>query len=296
MRGEASVHSKIGDYYFKTNDYTSAINAYERSVSIYKTLNQESKLASAYLSIGKCYANLDNYQKAFEYFEKSVGHHLEINDKMGIAEFYVLLKQFDRAIELLHNILDDTKEKHLFKCLAYVLISISLFSLDKEKEAHMYIKDLIQYHSINKYAKVDWDFSDIIQIVDEMKSPQSILVKDLVSLIQNKTAYPIIRFDNINIEQEVYKNCAEVFHPFIGRKTIIKDDETLTKIIKNLIDKGNIEIDIDKSSIMGVERDNAIMILGFLYKKGRINFIEIAPNNLKIGLTDHGRKIKLTSE
>jgi hypothetical protein len=54
-------------------------------------------------------------------------------------------------------------------------------------------------------------------------------------------------------------------------------------------------INIDTSLIMGVERDNALMILGFLYKIGRINFIEISPNNLKIGLTEKGKRIKLSS-
>ena len=287
------MHSKIGNYYLEQEDYKSAIDNYEKSASIYKTLNEKSELINVYSTIGKCYTKLNDYQKASEYFEKAVGHNPDVSDKLNLAESYVVLKEFDRAIKLLNNVLDGVKEKHFFKCLAYVLMSISLFSMDKEKEAYEYIKNLIRYHSINKYTTVDWDFSDIIQIVDGMKPPKSILVKDLVSFIQNKTAYPVIRFDNINIEQEISKNYAEVFHPFIGRKTITKDDESLKSMMKYLIDEGNIEIDIDKSSIMGVERDNALMIFGFLYIKKCIDFIEIAPNNLKIRLTDHGKKIKL---
>lgn len=237
VRGEASVCSKIGNYYFKQKDYKSAIDNYDKSASIYKILNQESELMNVYLSISKCYAELDNYQKVFEYFEKSVGPNSDVSEKLNLAECYIISKEFDKAVNILKDIIGKIKEGHFFKCLAYVLMSISLFLMDKEKEAHVYIRDLIQYHSINKYTEAKWDFSDITTIFDE----------------------------------------------------------SLINIIKNLIEKGDVEIDIETSLIMGIERDNALMILGFLYKKGRINFIEIAPSKLKIRLTDSGKKIRLNS-
>jgi len=59
--------------------------------------------------------------------------------------------------------------------------------------------------------------------------------------------------------------------------------------VKNLR-KEDIEINIDESTVIGIERDTALMTLGFLHKKGFIDFNEIAPNTLKIGLTDRGRK------
>jgi len=295
VREEASVRSRIGNYYIEQKDYKSAIDNYERSVSIYKSLNAELKLSDVYINISKCYSNLNDDQKSFEYFEKSVGPNSDISYKLSLAECYIISNEFEKAVKILKNVLDETKENQFFKCLAYVLMSISLFLMGQEKDAYAYFKELIQYHSINKYVEVAWDFSNISTIFEELESLQRILIKDLISLIQNKTIYPIIRFDIINIEREEFDNYAEVFHPFIGSKTITKDDESLKRIMKNLIGKGYIEIDINESSIMGVERDNALMILGFLYKKGRIDFIEIAPNNLKIGLTNRGKKIKLTS-
>ena len=97
----------------------------------------------------------------------------------------------------------------------------------------------------------------------------------------------------MNIEREESKKDADIFHPYVGSKTITKDDDSLKSIMRSL-SIGDIEINTDESTIMGVERDNALMILGFLYKKGHINFIEIAPNNLKIGLTEKGKRIKLS--
>ncbi|MCK4459722.1 MAG: hypothetical protein KAU52_08375, partial [Methanosarcinales archaeon] len=61
------------------------------------------------------------------------------------------------------------------------------------------------------------------------------------------------------------------------------------KIIRDLI-KGNVEINIDESTVMGIERDTALMTLGFLHKRRFIDFNEIAPNILKIGLTERGRE------
>ncbi len=139
-------------------------------------------------------------------------------------------------------------------------------------------------------GELDWDFSDLAVAIENLDSSQSILIRDLISLTQNKTAYPTIRIDQVNIAREKAGNCAEVFHPFIGCKTIAKDDDSLEKIIKDL-SKEYIEINIDESTVMGIERDIALMALGFLHKKGFIDFNEIAPNILKIGLTDIGQRI-----
>ena len=136
------------------------------------------------------------------------------------------------------------------------------------------------------------------QLTTHTRATSSVFPKnegDAITLLKSETDNPIIRFEDFKIINEEAEKQAEVFHPFIGRKTITKDDETLKNIMKNLIN-GEIEINVDKFTIMGLERDCALMILGFLYKKGRINFIEIAPNNLKIRLTDHGKKIKLPIE
>ena len=112
--------------------------------------------------------------------------------------------------------------------------------------------------------------------------------------IQNKTKYPIIRFDNINIVKVEANNHAEIFHPFVGYKKIAKNESSLKKIMWNL-QQTNVEIDIDESTIMGVERNSALMILGYLYKVKFIDFKETTQNHLSIWLTDEGENIKLSN-
>jgi len=85
----------------------------------------------------------------------------------------------------------------------------------------------------------------------------------------------------INDEANSY---AEVFHPFIGLKTITKKD-TYFRVIMSKLMKEDIEIDTDMKEIMGIERNTALMILGYLYKKGHIEASELCTNTLKIELS-----------
>jgi len=288
LRGEALVYSRVGNYYEKQNDYKSAIDNYKKSISIYQPLNEKSKLGDVYSSIGTCYVKLKEYQKAKECFEKSLESNPDIS-KLSLAEVYINLSEFDDAIEISKGVLDNNDADYRSKCIAHIFILISLFSLGNEAESYTNIKELIRCHSMNKSTagELDWDFSDLTAAIENLDSSKSMLIGDLIPLVQNMTAYPTIRIDQVNIEREKAGNCAEVFHPFVGCKTITKDDDSLKKIMKDL-SIGDIEINIDESTVMGIERDTALMTLGFLYKKEFIDFKETAPNNLKIELTDIG--------
>ena len=107
-------------------------------------------------------------------------------------------------------------------------------SLDAESYAN--IEELIRCHSTNESTsdELGCDFADLAAALQNLDSSKRILIEDLISLMQNKTTYPTIRIDQVDIEREKSGNCAEVFHPFVGRTTIAKDDDSLEKIIKNL--------------------------------------------------------------
>jgi len=292
LRGEASVYLGIGNYYKIQEDCKSAIENYEKSISIYETLNEESKLGDLYSSTGTYYVKLKEYRRAKECFGRSLELNPKIGDKLSLAEVYINLSEFNDAIEISKGVLDNSDADYRSKCLAHIFILISLFSLGNEAESYTNIKELIRCHSMNKSTAsgLNWDFSDLTVAIENLDSSKCILVKDLISLIQNETKYPTIRIDQVNIEREKSDNCAEVFHPFVGRKTITKDGDSLKKIMKDL-STGDIEINIGESTVMGIERDTALMTLGFLYKKEFIDFKETAPNNLNIGLTDIGQRM-----
>jgi tetratricopeptide (TPR) repeat protein len=262
-----------------------------KNLEIYKQIGHLRGECEIYSLIGHYYKKQNDHKSAIENFEKSIEICSDSEYKINFAEYYILSKEFDKAMDLLKNILNNTNETPVFKCQACFLMSISLFSMDREEDAIAYINNTIQYHLTNKYVMAGFDFSDLIPIVNELKPLQCILIKDLISLIQNETTHPIIRFDNINIKRDEANNYAEVFHPFVGYKKITKNDESLEIIIRKL-KFGDIVIDIDKPTVMGVERNTALLTLGFLYKKGFIDFVENPQNNMRILLTDKGKEIE----
>jgi len=266
-----------------------------KNLEIYKQIGHLRGECEIYSLIGHYYKKQNDHKSAIENFKKSIGICSDSEYKINFAEYYILSKEFDKAMDLLQNILNNTNETPIFKCQACFLMSISLLSMDREEDAIAYINDTIQYHLINEYLMVNFDFSDLIPIVDELKPLQCILIKDLISLIQNETTHPIIRFDNIEIKRDEANNYAEVFHPFAGYKKITKNDESLEIIIRKL-KLGDIVIDIDKPTVIGVERNTALLTLGFLYKKGFIDFVENSQNNMRILLNDKGKEIDFTAK
>jgi len=312
IKKSIELHEKLGATYeiAHANIYYAKIYLYDtanegnldsvlqcllKNLEIYKQIGHLRGECEIYSLIGYYYKKQNDPKSAIENFEKSIGISYDSHYELNFAEYYIISKKFDKAMDLLKNILNNTNETPVFKCQACFLMSISLFSMDREEDAIAYINNTIQYHLINEYVMVNFDFSDLIPIVDELKPLQCILIKDLISLIHNETTHPIIRFDNIDIKRDEANNYAEVFHPFTGHKKITKNDESLEIILRKL-KLGDIVIDIDKPTVMGVERNTALLTLGFLYKKGFIDFVENSQNNMRILLTDKGKEIDFTAK
>ena len=265
-----------------------------RNLEIYKQIGHLRGECEIYSLIGYYYNKKNDDKSAIEYFKKAIKLSSDSEYKIDFAEYYITSKEFDQAIDLLKNVIDNKNETPFLKCQAYFLMSISLFSMERQEDSIACIGNIIQHHSINKYVMTNFDFSEITPIVDELNPIHCTLIKDLISLLYNKTTYPIIRLDNVDIKREISKNYAEVFHPFVGHIKIVKNDNSLKKM-GEILKKGDIVVDIDKSTVMGVERNNALLILGFLYKKEFIDYIEKSQNNLSIQLTDKGKKILFSS-
>ncbi|MDO9517226.1 MAG: hypothetical protein Q7J10_04155, partial [Methanosarcinaceae archaeon] len=82
---------------------------------------------------------------------------------------------------------------------------------------------------------------------------------------------------------------AEVFHPFTGSFTITKDDDDLVEIMQKI--RQGKEIDFDTPEIMGIPRDKALIILGFLSKKGFLDYKNLDKQKFDLKLTERGIKI-----
>ncbi|MCK4732485.1 MAG: hypothetical protein KAT65_08505, partial [Methanophagales archaeon] len=83
----------------------------------------------------------------------------------------------------------------------------------------------------------------------------------------------------------------EVFHPFTGSFTITKEDEKLKEIMQKL--RSSEKINFETPEIMGMKRDKALLIFGFLFRKGFLDCKNPDEQKFDLKLTERGLKIKI---
>lgn len=286
VRGTVEVLVNLGDIYTDEKDFKSAIINYQKAVTLYSSLNQKSEEAILNSKIGLSFSILKDWLNAKSYFEKNLNSdHFSIVDKVSLAEVYLITGSFNEAYEMLNK--PETEESSdNRRYLLPLFLSISSILLNKMDTAYNYLKKIGE----TNYQKftINWDFSDIEPVLDKTGESKQFFI-DTITLLKGETNHPIIRLKDIKTISEELGKQAEVFHPFIGSLAITKDDENLKGIMKQL-SKGE-EIDFDMPEIMGIERNKALLILGFLFKKGFLDCKNLDKQNHNLKLTDRGLKI-----
>ncbi len=294
VRGTAEVLMGISHIYHQESDFKSEIAVLQKAAILYFSLNQQSQENEINSKMGFCFTKLKDFHNAKLYFEKNLlSDHCIIEDKLSLAEVYLNIGDYNEAFNLSSKIIasggeeiSDDKRR-----LANLFLSISSVLLNKVDDAYRYLKKTVEVG--NQKFNLNWDFSDIEPILDKTEKSKQIFI-DTIALLKGNTNYPIIRFEDIKIVSEEIGIKADVFHPFTGLLTITKDDENLKKIMKNL--SLGAEIDLDTLEIMEIKRDEALLTLGFLFKKGFLDCKILDKQNFELKLTNRGLKILRLSE
>jgi len=289
VRGTAWVLTEIGDIHLKEEDFESAIANYQKAARIHSLLNQQSEEAALNTKIGLCYSELKDYPPAKSYFEKNLlSDHCDIGDKLSLVEVYLNIGDYNEAFDLSNKLITDTSEEISddTRYVALLFSSISLVLLNNVEDAYNYLKKIGEFNS-QKFS-INWDFSDIEPVLDKTGESKQFFI-DAVTLLKGDVTYPIIRLKDVKILSEVENRQAEVFHPFTGSITITKDDENLKEIMQKL-NIGEI-IDSDTPEIMGMKRDKALLILGFLFMKGFLDCKNPAEQMFDLKLSEKGLKV-----
>ena len=296
VRGTAGVLTKIADIYRVEEDFRSAVANYQRAATIYSSLNQQSEEAKRNAKIGFCYSELKDFTNAKSYFDNAKSYfeksllsgHCDIGDKLSLVEIYLNGGDYNEAFDLSNKLItDDSKEISDDKrYLALLFSSISSVLLNEEKEAYNCLKEIGEFKS-QKYS-INWDFSDIEPVLDKTGESKQFFI-DAITLLKGDVNYPIIRLEDIKIiSKEVWKQ-AEVFHPFTGSFTLTKDDENLKEIIQKL--SVGEKVDFDTLEIMRINRNKALLILGFLFRKGFLDCENLDKQKFDLELTERGLKV-----
>lgn len=287
VRGAGVVLTNLGNIYFDDEkDFKSALGNYQKAAAIYSSLNQQSDEAEINSKIGVCFSNLKDWPNAKSYFEKNLNtEYFSITDKLSLSEIYLISGGFRDADEILNkSVAGGISEynQHLISLFS----AISLILLNKVEDSYNYLKKIGEINC-QKFSE-QWNFLDIAPVLDKTGDSKQFFI-DAITLLKGETNYPIIRFKDVKIKSEEGGKQAEVFHPFTGSLTITKDDENLKEMMKKL--SHGEEIDLDTPEIMGIKRDTALLILGFLFKKGFLDCKKLDKQKFDLKLTDRGLKI-----
>ena len=289
VRGAARVLTEIGNNYRDENDFKSAVANYQQAATIYSSLNQRSEEAKFNSKIGLCYVKLKDFSNAKLYHEKTLlSGHCDIGDKLSLVEVYLNIGDYNEAFDLSNKLITDENEKITDdeRYLAFLFLSISSALLSRENVAHKYLNEIGEFDS--EKVTINWDFSDIEPVLDKTGESKQ-LFTDAITLLKGDVKKPIIRFKYFKILNEVVGKQAEISHPFTGAQTITKDDEDIKKIMKKL--SHGVKIDFDSSEILNIPRNKAVLILGFLFKKGFLECQNIENQKFDLKLTERGLKV-----
>lgn len=110
------IQHKLGECYYRTGEYETAIPVFEESVRIKQSYGEENTdVFISHISIADCYLMIDNYDKALENALLALDEYHTTNDKYGIDEsciigrlstIYYWIGDYDKSIEYANQVIE----------------------------------------------------------------------------------------------------------------------------------------------------------------------------------------------
>lgn len=86
--GISTNYNSIAIIYYYLGDFSRAIEYYQKAFEIFRKIRSKEGMALSYNNIGMIYSNQGKFTKAIEYYQKSLELKKSLNDKKGIASTY----------------------------------------------------------------------------------------------------------------------------------------------------------------------------------------------------------------
>jgi len=286
----------MGHIYNEEEEFNSSVTYYLRAAEIYSSLKKQSKEAQINIKIGSLFVKLKDFNKAQLYFKKAklyfekiqISDNFAIDDQLSLGELCLILGDYDEAFDLCNTLITDENEKISDdeRYLALLFLSISSLLLNEEDNAYDYLNKIGEFDS--EKVAINWDFSDIEPVLGKTGEYKQ-LFTDIITLLKGDVKYQIIRLKDVKIINEEKGKQAELFHPFTGTLRITKDDNDLGEIMKKL--SRGVLLDFDTQEMMGIPHNKALLILGFLLKKGFLDYENTDNQKFDLKLTERGLKV-----
>jgi tetratricopeptide (TPR) repeat protein len=247
--GKAMVYNNIGMVYFETIKYDSALMYYFNSLNIFKELDIPSKVAMCCTNIGEVYGEQGLYEKALHYLQKSMAIKKQLNDNFGLG--LCLL-----SIAKIENKIGDYS-----KSVNYAKKSLSFNSNVGNNEAVRDIYGLLakNYEALSDYKmayKYLMEFKKINDSIFSIESKRKLIEMQTKYETQNKEAQLLILQQN-QIHQQFIKKILIAGLVFVVVASIIIVMSIISKRKKDKIisikEKQLMQIKLEKQEIKAKE-------------------------------------------
>ena len=149
--GLAESYLKMGEIYRKRNEWENALTYYDRSLSIFKKLNNLSGCANVYYPMGALYAARGDNDKAVEFYEKCnknvrINNPISAKTSLGLGIVYDYKGEKEEAIKHLKNSAKVCEKIGDLQTLTKVYNSLSVVYIEKDdlKRAKEYCEKRIE--------------------------------------------------------------------------------------------------------------------------------------------------------
>ena len=157
---EAALLADIGTISGILGNYYKALNNLEKSVNLFRKLNDSNMEATVYINFGSVYKNLGQYQNSIEYLSKALSIHRNFNDRLNESKdlnnlglIYKHIGQYTKALKYYNLSLHLKQEIGEFRGKANTLSNIGTIYLileQYEKAEAYYQQALVIFDQIGE--------------------------------------------------------------------------------------------------------------------------------------------------
>ncbi len=131
----AKILLLLSEDYNKKGDLANAIKYSQKTLEVYKELEEEKSISNIENNLGKLFYEFDNIEESFRHFEIAKDIRMKRNDGtvietlINICENYIKLKDLDKCEDVLYEIRDIMDESNTVQLVEYNLLWYRLYMI-----------------------------------------------------------------------------------------------------------------------------------------------------------------------
>lgn len=193
FKTEADVLKRIGNIYFKINNYAVALKYYEESLELIQNKGEDSLKAVIINNIGNVYYSFQYYDSAYSCYQYNLSISARLNDSLSIfisthnlASIQIQKGNYTEALKLINQIREQTDIRKLsFYPMIYDNLGLIYKKLDQPEMAENVIDSAIMYMKEDQlldsltFISLQLKKAELLYLKGDSYTAESILIQAL---------------------------------------------------------------------------------------------------------------------